>query len=55
MKLTKSSDACGSFTGTVKALKLLGIICRFIYFFGKVIYISVGLPYFREGHLENFC
>ena len=50
LKLTKSSNACRSFRSTVKAL---GIICHFIYFFGKVIYIWVHLPDFRERHVEN--
>ena len=34
-KMTKSSDACQSFKITGKALKLLGIICHFMYFLKK--------------------
>ena len=32
LKMTKSSNACQSFRITAKALKLLGIICRLMYF-----------------------
>ena len=33
--MTKSSNACQSFRITAKSLKLLGIICRFMYFLEK--------------------
>ena len=32
LKMTKSSNACQSFRITAKALKLSGIICRFMHF-----------------------
>ena len=35
LKMTKSSDACQSFKITAKALKLLRIIFRFMYFSEK--------------------
>ena len=35
----QSSNACQSFRTTVKAVKLLAQILRFMYFSGKVIYI----------------
>ena len=34
-EMTKSSNVCQSFRISAKALKLLGIICRFIYFLEK--------------------
>ena len=34
-KMTKSSNACQSFKVTAKALKHLGMICRFMYFSKK--------------------
>ena len=40
--MTKSSNACQRLRPTAKALKLLGIILRFMQFFRKVIYIWVG-------------
>ena len=35
LKMTKSSNACQSFRITAKALKLLEIICSFMYFSEK--------------------
>ena len=35
LKMTKSSNACQSFKITAKALKLLEMICRFMYFSKK--------------------
>ena len=34
-KVTESSNACQSFQITIKALKLLGMICRCMYFSEK--------------------
>ena len=52
-EMTKSSNACQSFRIIAKALKLSGIIIRFIYISKKLIYIWVGLPDFRERQVEN--
>ena len=35
LKMTKSSNTCQSFRITAKALKLSGIICRFMYVLEK--------------------
>ena len=35
LKMTKRFNACQSFRITTKALKLLGIVCRFMYFSRK--------------------
>ena len=35
LKMTESSNGCRSFRIIAKALKLLEIICRFMYFSGK--------------------
>ena len=50
--MTESSNAYQSFKITGKALKLFGMICRFMYF-SNIIYIWVGLTDFREGQVEN--
>ena len=41
-----------SFRITAIAFKLLGIICRFLYF-SESNFIWLGLPDFREGQVEN--
>ena len=52
--MTKSSNTCQSFIITGKAFKFSGIIPRFYLDFRKVIYNWVGMPYLREGHVENW-
>ena len=53
LKITKRSDACQSFRITAIALKLFRNNSSFYVLFGKVIYIRVGLPDFREGQVGN--